>query len=416
MKMRKALIFSWALYDLANQFFAMNVVSLYFIRWLTIEKHMPEVFYSISFGVSTFFMAVASPILGTVSDISQRRRPFLVWLTLIAIIFTAFLGIVKSVFWALTFFAIANFGYQVAVVFYNAMLANIAPRERIGFVSGFGRMLAYSGAILSLFLIKPIVLANGYQATFIPTAVLFLIFSLPCMLFIKDKDPARSINLASFFKKEKIFEIFKNMKGILANAHNFPGLLDFLKGSFFGLCAVNVVILFMSVFAAHIFKFNESQIINLIAFSTIFAIIGSIFSGVISDYIGYKRCIMASFILWGVCFVVGALARDNYLYWIIGALVGVALGSIFVVARALAIHLVPPERIGEIFGLFNFVGYLASIIGSLFWGILVLFLSHLGEIGYRIALLSLTLFMLLGVIFLWRIPSNLSGDKWQKKI
>lgn len=402
------LILSWALYDLANQFFAMNVVSLYFIRWLTIEKHMPEIFYSISFGVSTFFMAIASPILGTVSDISQRRRPFLVWLTLIAIVFTAFLGIVKSVFWALAFFAIANFGYQVAVVFYNAMLANIAPREKIGFVSGFGRMLAYSGAILSLFLIKPIVLANGYQATFLPTAVLFLIFSLPCMLFVKDKDPGISINLISFFKKDKLFGIFMNMRGILVNAHRFPGLLDFLKASFFGLCAVNVVILFMSVIAAHIFKFNESQIINLIAFSTIFAVVGSISSGIISDYIGYKRCIMISFVLWGACFMAGALVRENYLYWIISALVGIALGSIFVVARALAIRLVPPERIGEIFGLFNFVGYLASIIGALFWGVLVLFLSRLGEAGYRLALSSLTLFMLFGVIFLWRIPNNLT--------
>ncbi|OGX19459.1 MAG: hypothetical protein A3K54_04975 [Omnitrophica WOR_2 bacterium RBG_13_44_8] len=94
------------------------------------------------------------------------------------------------------------------------------------------------------------------------------------------------------------------------------------------------------------------------------------------------------------------------MYWLIGALAGIALGSTWVVSRAMAISIVPKEKIGEIFGLFNLVGYLSAILGALFWGGMVLFLSRFGALGYRITLFSLILFILLGLLFLLRIPSS----------
>lgn len=399
------LIVSWAMYDLANQFFVLNVVSLYFVRWLTLEKQMPEIFYSISFGISTIFVAAAGIILGTISDITARRRPFLIFLTLVSILFTALLG-VDNVFLGLVFFIIANFGCQTAVVFYNALLVNIAPMHKIGLVSGVGKMFGYAGAIIALYLIKPIVLESGYRATFLPTGLLFFVFSLPCMFFIKDKLPNAKISLIYFLKKDKIKEIFRTLNTTVHGVDNFPGLLDFLKASFFGLCAVNVVILFMSVYATRVFGLDETQVINLIAFSTFFAIAGSIFSGFISDYLGQKRCLVAVFILWAICFLIGAFARRIHIYWLIGALTGLALGSTWVVSRALAIKLVPKEKIGEVFGLFNLVGYTSAMVGALFWGLILKLLVKWEEWGYRFALLNLILFMVLGIIFLLRIPNK----------
>lgn len=399
-----SLVLAWGLYDLANQFFALNVVSLYFVRWITLERGASEIFYSISFGISTFLVGISAPILGAISDKLERRRPFLVSLTLLSIIFTMLLGVPKSIILGLLFFAIANFGCQLAIVFYNAQMVDIAPKDKIGLVSGFGRMLGYSGALLALYLIKPIVLNCGYQATFLPTGILFLIFSLPCMLFIRDKQTKERINLVSFLKKEKIFGIFKDIRATFSDVRKLPGLSDFLKATFFGLCAVNAVILFMSVYATKVFGFSESQIINLLAFSTVFAIAGSMFSGFLSDFLGHKRCLLATFFLWSICFLAGAFARSIPLYWLIGALVGTALGATWVVSRALVIKLVPAEKIGAVFGLFNLIGYISAITGAMFWGLALLLLSPFGEWGYRIALLSLVFFTATGFIFLLRTP------------
>ncbi len=226
------------------------------------------------------------------------------------------------------------------------------------------------------------------------------------MFFIKDKSPKIKIDLIGFLKKDKIKGIFNTLKASAFGAQSFPGLLDFLKAAFFGLCAVNAIILFMSVYATRVFGLDEAQVIDLITFSTFFAMAGSIFSGFISDYLGHKRCLVAVFMLWVICFLGGTFAKDIYFYWFIGAVTGVALGSTWVVGRALVIRLVPQEKIGEIFGLYNLVGYISAIAGAIFWGLILLILAPYGEWGYRVALLSLILFMGLGLIFLLRLPDK----------
>ncbi len=398
------LILSWALYDLANQFFVLNVVSLYFVRWLTLEKKSPEILYSLSFGISAFFIALLSPLLGAIADRTGRHRSFLVWLTLLSVVFTMLLGASDNIFIALLFFAIANFGCQTAVVFYNALMVSIAPKEKIGFISGLGRMFGYSGAVVALYLTRPILLKGGYQATFLPTGLFFLIFALPCMIFVKDGYLAKQRLDADTSLKMKLFEILRALKHLALGASDSTGITNFLKASFFGLCCVNTIILFMSVYATRVFGLNEAQVINLVAFSTVFAIAGSFFSGFLSDYVGHKRLLISIFILWMICLLLGGLAHNSRLYWVIGALIGVALGSTWTVARALAMRLASKENIGEVFGLFNLTGYLSAIVGPLFWSLLLLLLRPWAQDRYRIALLSLILFMAIGFIFLLRIP------------
>lgn len=397
------LIVSWGLYDLANQFFALNIVSLYFIRWLTIEKHVPEIFYSIAFSISTLVVAIITPVLGSISDILNKRMPFLIFFTLLSVAFTMMLGTTGIIVIELAFFAIANLGCQAAVVFYNALLTDVAPKEKIGLVSGFGRMLGYSGALVALYLIKPIVLKSGYQATFFPTGMWFLIFALPCLVGLKDKAGKGSIGLFSLLKKDKAAGILKDLKAGLRATYTLPGFSDFLKASFFGLCVVNVIIIFMSAYATNVFKLNETQIIHLVGFSTFFAIAGSLTAGYICDKLGSVRTLMAIFFLWEVSIVFGALVKTHTFYLGIGALVGISLGATWAVARALAIELTPEEKMGNGFGLFNLAGYLSAVMGALFWGGMLFCFSRFGVLSYRISLFSLSIFLVLGFVYLLRL-------------
>jgi UMF1 family MFS transporter len=313
------------------------------------------------------------------------------------------LGFSTNIFLALIFFAIANFGCQEAIIFYNALMVKVAPRGKIGFVSGLGRMFGYSGAILALYLTKPIILKMGYQATFLFTGILFLIFSLPCMIFIKEDikkdEPEKETGQSSSLDKEGLLQVFRKLKVTIFEDARFRELKGLLKASFFVLCAVNTIIIFMAVYASKVFGLNESQIINLIAFSTIFAIGGSIVSGFVSDFIGYRRSLLGVFFLWGICILTGSLLGPPF-HWLIGALAGTSLGSTWVIMRALVIKLVPRERMGEAFGLFNLVSYFSGVVGPLFWGLTLLYFSRFGEWGYRASFLGLILFVALGVSFL----------------
>ncbi len=398
----KVPIFSWALYDLANQFFALNVVSLYLPRWLALEKGTPEIFYSISFGASLFLIALCAPVLGAISDVKKNHREFLIYLTFISVIFTMAMGLVSSVVWVLVFFAIANFGCQGAIIFYNALMSRVAPSGRLGFVSGLGRMFGYTGAILALYFTRPVIVNMGYQPVFLITAFCFLIFSLPCMIFVKEEPSSDRTSFGIFFRKERVGEAFERLKRTLFSKEKYAPLRDFLKAAFFGLSVVNTLILFMAVYGGKVFNLNEGDIINLVALSTLFAIIGSISSGVISDAVGYRRSLIGVFVLWTVCILAGGLSRRPF-HWLIGALSGFSMGATWVVARAFVVKLVPQEKHGEVFGLFNIVSYISGIVGPLFWGGMILLLSRFGVWGYRITLLSLLLFLARGFVYLLRI-------------
>ena len=158
----------------------------------------------------------------------------------------------------------------------------------------------------------------------------------------------------------------------------------------------------MSVYAGKVFGLGEGDTIYLIAFSTLFAILGSFVSGVISDIIGYAKTLLGVFFLWVLAILGGTLLSPPF-HWAIGALAGFSLGSTWVIFRAMVIKIVPEEKIGETFGLFNMVTYLSGIVGPLFWGLLLLFLSPLGEVGYRLAFFSMVFFIGTGAVFLVRI-------------
>ena len=403
------LIVCWALYDLANQFFALNVISVYFPRWLTLEKNSPEILYSLSFGFSMFVVSFFAPFLGTVSDMQHKKKIYLINFTFVAVFFTILLGLFNNVVLGLICFALANVGCQVAIVFYNALIVKVARKETVGLVSGIGRMFAYCGAILALYLSKPVITRYGYQMTFIMTGSAFLLFSLPAMIFIKEDIPEGSKRLFFFFKKEQLEKIFKRIRSAFSSGAEFRDIRKFLMVFFFILCALQTMMLFMSVYIGEVFKLSESEIINLIIFSTLFAIGGSLVSGLICDRLGNKRSMIGVFCLWFVAFFAGAFLRPPF-QWLLGALVGFTLSSTWVVARAWAVRLVPEENIGEIFGLFNLMGYLAGMIGPLYWGVIRLSLSSLGEWGYRLTLLSLLLFVGVAFYHLLMLPEREIGS------
>ncbi|MFP4473447.1 MAG: MFS transporter [Candidatus Omnitrophota bacterium] len=399
------LILCWALYDTSNQFFALNVVSLYFPRWLTEIKGAPAFYYALAFGGSMIFVGLLAPVLGTISDVQKRKKHYLVVFTLIAIVFTFLIGTIEHVVLALLFFAVANFGCQMAMVFYNSLLVHVASPEKTGLASGVGRMFGYSGALLAMLLSKPIITRFGYQPVLMATAGAFLLLSLPAMIFIREKDYRRDRPLTFFLNREQLRPIIARIRDAFASGTQFKEVRLFLLMFFFGMCAFQTVVIFLGVYAGEVFGLSEPAIINLIFFSTLFAVAGSFISGFLGDRFGHKNVLRVIFILWVLAFAGGAFFHPPF-HWLIGALIGLTLSGTTVVGRAWAVQLVPREQIGEVFGLYNLVGYAAGVIGPLFWGLTLLLFSPLGIWRYRLSLLSLTIFIFLAYLFFRQIPEN----------
>ena len=62
---------------------------------------------------------------------------------------------VPALFWVLAAFVLANFAYQAAQPFYNAMMPELVPVEERGRLSGFGTAIGYVGSIVGVLLVMP---------------------------------------------------------------------------------------------------------------------------------------------------------------------------------------------------------------------------------------------------------------------
>lgn len=379
----------------------MNIISLYFPLWVTVDKGGADILYGFALSLSMVLVAISMPLFGAYSDRVGRRMPLLIGLTLLSVLFTGLIGVFDNLTLGLIFFVLANYGFHAALVPYDALLPRVSKGYSVGKVAGIGVALGYVGAISGMLMVKPFVSAAGREASFLPTAFLFLIFSLPCFFVIREGK--KKVSAFSFAAVSK--EIAK-IKSTLANTAKHPGLRRFLIANFIYCDAVNTVIAFMSVYAYQVMGFNDSMIRILLIVSTIFAIAGSLIFGWATDRMGAKKSLVTVLIVWIGGLMLAVVSFSPFMFWAVGPIVGIALGGTWVSARALVVDLSPPEKIGEIYGLYNMGGKFGFILGPLVWGMIVWAFGGVGILKYRIAIGSLLIFLAGGLYLLRKVPGR----------
>lgn len=388
---------SWSLYDFANTIFSMNVTSLYFALWVTVDHGGEDILYSAASSLSMLIMAVVSPMLGAVSDQVGKRMPFLVFFTTVCVASTAAIGIFGNLWAGLLFFVIANSAYQSGLIYYDALLTAVSTEATRGRVSGAGVALGYAGAIVGILAVSPFVAAGGRVASFVPTATLFAVFAIPCFLFVRERTRNGAGNaLALLFSGEAWRRATGQSLATLRHAQRYPGLARFLVARFFYTDAVNTVIAFMSVYAVRVGGFSDSELQLLLVVSTTFAVVGSFIYGFVADRLGPKRTLNIVLSQWAAALALAVVAPGKDLFWLVGALAGISMGSTWVCDRVFLLRLSPPQYVGEFFGLYGLAGKFSSIVGPMLWGAIVLVLAAYDVTKYRVAVFALLILLILG--------------------
>ena len=393
-------IASWAFYDFANTIFSMNVISLYFALWVIVDHGGQDILYSSALSISMIAVAVSAPIFGVISDQTGRRRLPLAFLTIISVFATVFIGQTNQLWVGILLFIIANYCYQSALVFYNGMLPNVARRSSVGIVSGYGVSLGYLGSIVGLLIVEPFVTNGGRSAAFLPTGILFLIFAIPCFLFVKDANQ-------NIFPVN-IGQAFITLKKTIANASDNQILLNFFVVHFLVLDVVNTIIAFMSVYANKVIGLNDKQITSFLIFSTVFAMMGSLLIGWLVKHKGTIFSYWTVLCLWLTSLFLIIVSSEETLFWVAGSLAGLGIGGVWVVSRTIVVELSPPEKIGEFFGLYSLTGKVASIIGPLLWGGIVWALQDTQTLKYRAAVGILFLITVIAVFLFNNLQKSFS--------
>ncbi len=420
-------VWSWVLYDFSNTIFSISILSYFFPLWLGDELGAGADTVNYLVALSALLVVVTAPVLGSIADLRQKRRPYLVVLTVFAVLFTAGLDFTGGVLVvAAALFVAADVCYQSALVFYNSLLPVVSAGRGAGRISGYGTAAGYVGTILALILLTFFVAEQTFfgvtfggpeaardllgplgtwidtfgepnSNAFIPTAVLYLLFSLPAFLFVPDKAvrAPRPVHLATAYKS--LFTTARSMK-------EYAGLGTFMVATVLYTDAANTAIANTALYAREVFGMEQAQIQTLLLFSTVFAGVGSVGFGFASDRFGPKKTLVTVLVLWLVAIFVTALAVAPWMLLLAGPLVGMALGGTWTVSRTMLLALSPPDRVGEFFGVYALAGKLSAVAGPVLTAVILSTLEGYGTVSYRIAIGSLALILGLGLFLLLRVP------------
>jgi UMF1 family MFS transporter len=430
-------VFFWAMYDLANTIYSMIIVSLIINRYVLVigqlEHGMTYGDASFVFGVVSAIMqiglAILVPIIGAISDTAGRRKPFVISLTGIILLFASLIGFFQDITLVLTFYIIANIAYQFSLTFYDAMLPFIAKKEDAGKVAGFGVAWGYLGTIISLIVLLPLIFilgdvvsvpptpSYGYTGSWVPfvvSMILFAVFTIP-FLFVKEKQKKGKI--PSF---GKLFSsAFKQVGSTLKDIRNNRPLFIFLIGFLLVSDVASVLILYMTPLITDglIIGFSpgvgdDFVAIGFILIATFSAVIFTYFVGKFGQKYGAKKTFYLIGFLWSITLILGIIFSFSTPYILVGLnlpfimslfmgiIAGPALGGTWVAQRLMVVELAPKEKFGEFFGFTEISNKASSAIGPLVWGSILLSYDLIGKAAYGWALISVGIIMALGIIII----------------
>ena len=412
-KLSKKNIFLWGLYDFANTPLTSAIGGMFLAQWIVLDNKFEDIWYGITFTLSTILLLLTSPFWGAWSDKIGKRMPFIKWTTIIIILTgiamsfmaTSSLPRIPKVISVLVLFFILQYFYQISLIFYNALLNKISTPETRGKVSGIGDAFSeiswlFSNVMLLPFSMGLITLFGqaGRGQVFLPATIALIIFGLPMLLWLKEdksKVSKTPINFSSIF-----YQTLNGFKSLLKEDKN---IAIFLVGFMFVSDALLTASLYFAIYLDQIFRINDTQKVILVAILEIVATISSLVFSKISDKIGIKKILV--FACFNLTLVYAAISLTSSLpfMYFLSALIGVGYGGFYTASRGLLAKLSPPSKLGEYFGIYSTFQKFASILGPLLWGAVILLLKNYDLLRYRVGILSLSVLMFIGTIILIKV-------------
>ncbi len=426
-------VFLWAMYDLANTIYSMVIVSLIIGRYVLVigqvENSMSYGEVSFLYGLISFLMqlgvAICVPILGALSDNVGKRKPFVISLTGIILLFASLLGFFHDLTIVLILYVIANVAYQFSLTFYDAMLPFIARREDIGKVAGFGVAWGYLGTILALVVMYPLILLlgdtvstpptpdygyTGFWFTFVVPMILFLVCAIPFIYVREKQKKSKRPPIGTLIKST-----FKQLGSTFKEIRKHRALFIFIIGYFLVADIANVIVLYMTPIVTDGLIIGGGSTLFAILFiiiATMSAVACTYFVGKFGDKHGAKSTFYLVGALWAIALTMGIVLifatpyidigfnLPFILSLLMGIVAGPALGGTWVAQRIMVVELAPKEKFGEFFGFSKLSGKLSSAIGPFIWGTVMLTYDIIGKAAYGWAMISVGIIMGIGILII----------------
>ncbi|MGD8623738.1 MAG: MFS transporter [Anaerolineae bacterium] len=417
---------AWYLYDFGNSAYAavvlLAVYSAYF-QGEVVGGPRGTSLWGWAVFIAMVVVALTAPVLGAIADFSGSKKRFLFFFTIVSCLFTAclFFATPGQVVIGMGAFIVAEIGYRSAQVFYNGLLPEIAGPDEMGRVSGNGWAIGNVGAIVCLLLILPLIVLIGgtfiVRLSLVITAIFFVLFSLPLFFWLPERAQARPLPPGENYLSIS----FKRLAHTFRAAGRFREFIKFVVAFLVYNDGVIMALDFAAIIGAVLFDMTQEQLILFVILVHVTNVAGAYVFGQLVDRTGGKRALLLSLLLMVVVIVWLFFNQTQSGYYLIGAVAGFAMAGAQSVSRTMVALFSPHGQSAEFYGFFAFAGRTSSFIGPGVYGWLAagvaFWLQDQGrealaaeQMGQRVAILSIGLFILVGLILLTFVDERKARD------
>ncbi len=409
----------WYLYDWANSAFATVILAallpVYFadgivppegVRLFGVHFSATSLWGYVS-GLSALLVFLVAPLLGSLADLSNRRRQLLIGFFLpgsIATLLMIFVG-PGDVTLALTLYLIAASTFVAANIFYDSFLPYLGPPSEHDRISARGYAWGYFGGGLIFLLDLILVQAHGsiglskvwaVRIALASAGAWWLGFGLMAWLKLEEPTAGESSNNGPLLRAA-ITRTWRTIREAASNRQLALFLLAFL----FYNDGIQTVVKMASIYGKEDLGFSTGTLLGTLLLVQIVGIFGALLFGRLGPKIGSRRALMLSLFIWIGVVIWGWRIQSPWEFWALGAAVGFCLGGTQALSRSYFASYIPAGRSAEYYGFYSVFAKFSAIGGPILFA-LVRQLTGTA----RLSILALGAFFIIGIVLLTAMGSR----------
>ncbi len=399
---------SWALYDWGNSAFATTVMAGFFPvffkeYWARGLSATDSTFWlGVGNSAASTLMVLFAPLIGALADQGGSKKRYLLLFAFLGALMTSSLFLVAAGMWqiALLFYALGIVGFSGSIVPYDALLVDVAEEDELDRVSALGYALGYLGGGL-LFAVNVFMVLNpeyfgltdagqAVRVSFLMVGIWWALFSLPVMLFVRERNPRP------------------------ANPHVLRGALKEIRDNFREVGRYRMVALFLLAYWLYIdgvdtivrmavdyglaIGFEPADLLTALLITQFVGFPAALVFGRVGDRYGPKKGIMIALVVYIIIVFWAWRMNSPWEFYALAVVIGLVQGGIQSLSRSLYARLIPQDRAGMFFGVYNMLGKFAAVIGPLLVGWVA---AASGD--SRLGILAVLLLFVAGFVVLQRV-------------
>lgn len=414
---------AWYVYDFGQTAFSTTVITLFLGPYLTVLAKAAadrngmlhplgitidaRSYWSYLVSLSVMLQVLCLPLIGAVADYARRKKEALGAAACAGAVATVAMFSLTDGRWVLggALFLVANVSFGSGVVIYNSFLSEIAPREDRDAVSSKGWAAGYVGGGLLLALNLLLYLnaarlgiseAMAVRISLASAGVWWGIFTVPPLLRLSDRASARRV---VYKGQSAVRSVLEHLAHTLREVRNYPQALLFMAAFLLYNDAIQTVIALASQFGHDELKIPMSQLTLAILMVQFMAFFGALGFRRLAVFTGAKRAVIISLVIWtGILVYVYAAVKTTAQFFVMAAAVAIVLGGSQALSRSLYAQLIPRMKEAEYYSIYEVTDKGTSWLCPLFFGLALQFTR-----SYRLAILSLIVFFLAGLLVLLKV-------------